>query len=83
MVHRIHVHDGLCIATKPFLIDPVRILHHFLQLDANCLLMLAAKGKRTLEIVEQSNITRLSDFPAQEIACDIPSDLNNGLERPA
>lgn len=59
------------------------IPQHFLQFSVYGLLVLAAKGKRSLEIIKQSNITRLSDFPAQEIARNIPSDLNNGLERPA
>jgi hypothetical protein len=61
----------------------MRIPQHFLQFGVYGLLVLAAKGKRSLEIIKQSNITRFPNFPAQEIARDIPSDLNNGLERPA
>ena len=59
------------------------IPQHFLQFGVYGLLVLATKGTCTLKIIKQSNITCFPNFSAQEIARDIPSNLNNGLERPA
>src|SRR3954467_4040283 len=67
---------------KPSSIDLVGIIQHLLYLGAYRLLVLAAIGKACLVIVEQGNVPRLPDLPGED-ACDVPSDLNSGLERPA
>src|SRR4051812_12337749 len=66
---------------KPSSIDLMGIIQHLLYLGAYRLLVLAAIGKACLVIVEQGNVPRLPDLPGED-ACDVPSDLNSGLERP-
>jgi hypothetical protein len=61
----------------------MRIIQHFLDFGTYFLLVLAAIGKPSLVIVKKRDVARFPDFPAKDEACNVPSDLNNGLERPA
>jgi hypothetical protein len=61
----------------------MRITQHFFYFRLYLLMMLAHIGKSRFVVVEQRDVSRLLNAPAEDKGRYVPSDLNNGLERPA
>ena len=61
----------------------MRIIQHFLYFRPYFLMMLAHKGKPRLMVVEQGDVSRFLNAPAEDEGRYVPSDLNDRLEPPA
>lgn len=81
--HQIYGQAVQMLSRYPFPINLIWIVHQFLNFRIYFLPKLAAIDKPRLIVVVQRNVARFPDFPAKDESCYVPSDLNNGLERPA